>query len=282
MGRGAAGTAAARRRGNFEPAMCCFSAVARPVSLWQRLLHPRSASSSVEVARTRIFARRERPGWQTLVYQMELTTAHEVAMILPLPVALPAREDSVAFVDLSAHADFFTRLERLFAVLPPASKGARGLVPRVGRATLIVHRVGAFEASWVPTAGDFDRLDARFRLPPGFLASLPQYADHGFAVFRLAPARSLAIHPMALRFPTRDAARLFFPTVHVHDGHVHPTATFDHRLYWQGAAASPGDETALMPVASAFPTVPAVLDEAAPVFARALRGELPNMDTWVS
>ena len=38
---------------------------------------------------------------------------------------------------------------------------------------------------------------------------------------------------MAFEFPTRDAARLFFPTVHVHDGSFHPMAHFDHSLYCQ-------------------------------------------------
>ena len=38
---------------------------------------------------------------------------------------------------------------------------------------------------------------------------------------------------MAFEFPRRDADRLLFPTVHVHDGQFHPTAEFDHALYCQ-------------------------------------------------
>jgi hypothetical protein len=41
------------------------------------------------------------------------------------------------------------------------------------------------------------------------------------------------IHPMAFAFPTRHPDRLFFPTVHVHDGKVHTAAEFDHQLYCQ-------------------------------------------------
>ena len=39
---------------------------------------------------------------------------------------------------------------------------------------------------------------------------------------------------MAFRFPTRDATTLFFPTMHVHDGTIPESATFDHALYCQG------------------------------------------------
>ena len=33
-----------------------------------------------------------------------------------------------------------------------------------------------------------------------------------------------------------EASKLFFPTVHIHDGKVHKTAAFDHALYCQGVA----------------------------------------------
>jgi hypothetical protein len=41
---------------------------------------------------------------------------------------------------------------------------------------------------------------------------------------------------MALSFPVREGGKLFFPTVHIHDGKVHPTERFDHTLYaqWDG------------------------------------------------
>lgn len=262
--------------------MCCFSAAAaiRP-SFWRRLL---SRGGTVHVAKTRIFARR-RGDLQTLVYAMQLTAAREVAMILPLPVALPTDDDAVRFVDLSDHPDFFDRLERCFWVDPPLSRSSKGVrfapqsLPR-----LVVHRVGAFDASYVPGAAHFDRLDPRFRLPGGFLDALPQYADHGFAVFQLAAGRNKHIQPMAFHFPPRDAERLFFPTVHVHDGAVHADARFDHTLYWQGPEPDPSqsDRTAPKSVDLEFRTVPIeVLDPDAPLHARTLTGRLPNADTWV-
>jgi len=42
----------------------------------------------------------------------------------------------------------------------------------------------------------------------------------------------------AFTFPHAKGAKLFFPTVHVHDGEVHKTAEFDHELYLQPKNAS--------------------------------------------
>lgn len=38
---------------------------------------------------------------------------------------------------------------------------------------------------------------------------------------------------MAFEFPRANPAKLFFPTIHIHDGKVHATADFDHVLYCQ-------------------------------------------------
>lgn len=144
----------------------------------------------------------------------------------------------------------------------------------------MVHAVGSFEASFVPSMADWDRLDPRFRLPVDTWARLGDYADWGFAVFRLAPGKQATIHPMAFRFRTRDPRRLFFPTVHVHDGQVHATARFDHWLYYQ--LADPGhdggdERSTLTPTAD----VAGLLAPGVPVRRRALRGRLPNRDTWI-
>jgi hypothetical protein len=207
--------------------MCCFS---RPVKL---------------VAGTRIFARALDGGLQALVYQMKLTLDAELAMILPLPVAAATGDDAVRFVDLSGYEGLFDDLDRAFPPLVSYAKG--GLMParRAVRATLAVHTVGDFEASYVPSVTDFDRLDPRFRLPAATWDRLPAYRDHGFAVFKLRQARrglwrrvfgggrAQTFHPMALTFPRRDPDALFFPTVHVHDGEVHDRAGFDHALFCQ-------------------------------------------------
>src|SRR4029079_513166 len=97
--------------------------------------------------------------------------------------------------------------------------------------------VGSFEASFVPTVNDFSRLDERFRLPGNAFDKLAGYKKYGFAVFKLKPGEQ-KVHPMAFEFPTASTSRLFFPTVHIHDGKVHDRAGFDHALYCQSTASS--------------------------------------------
>jgi hypothetical protein len=214
--------------------MCCFSPVSAASSVLSRLFFP---PKPPRVFGTRIFARMDR-GRQALVYSMTISVRGDVAMILPLPVPPDGGEDAVEFVDLEGYADFFEDMAGLFLVEPPAAKGGvmRG-GPSLSLPRLVVHAVGSFEASFVPTMRDFSRLDPRFRIADDVWRNLPVYADWGFAVFKLAPGRKKKIHPMALRFPTRAPGRLFFPTVHVHDGAVEAKASFDHRLFHQGGQA---------------------------------------------
>lgn len=271
--------------------MCCFSPVTRPLSsdrgmtrlLWRlrRLIGGSygAAQEVVTVAGTRIFARRESPGVQSLAYSMELSVAGEVAMILPLPVAPGSGEGALTFVDLSSRSRFFDELEYLF-LLPGEEKPRGGPAPSRAQPQLVVHTVGAYEASFVPTVADFSRLDPRFRLPESTWEALGDYQDYGFAVFKLARARRTRVHPMAFRFQTRAADRLFFPTVHVHDGQVHAQAHFDHALYYQrqDGVLTGGDERSdYMPSDDNG----GLLLPAHWVFRRRLVGPLPNRDTWV-
>jgi hypothetical protein len=200
--------------------MCCFS---RPV---------------LYVAQTRIFARRVSPERQTLVYQMTVQTQEPTAMILPLPVRLPAREDDVHFVSLKPYPGFFADVARLFQPpRPRSSNKGGGDAPRAAAAPrLVVHEIGEFVASFVPTMKDFSRLDPRFVIKPEVWKQIPGYDDYGFAVFQLkTPDGTQAqVHPMAFSFATRHADKLFFPTVHIHDGTVHKQEKFDHQLYAQG------------------------------------------------
>jgi hypothetical protein len=196
--------------------MCCFS---RPVK---------------DVAATKIFARSSTKERQFLVYEMKLAADEDLAMILPLPVPKNSAEDAVRFVDLSDYADFFKDMATGFPAPASAgrslgdSKGSKGDAAK----PLAVVEVGNFEASFVPSIADFARLDERFRLPAGTWDALPDYKDYGFAVFKLKQGVK-QIHPMAFEFPRRDPKRLFFPTVHVHDGKVHSKADFDHALFLQ-------------------------------------------------
>jgi hypothetical protein len=191
--------------------MCCFSG---PVT---------------SVRATNIFARALPDQRQALVYSMSLNTPKDVAMILPLPVAEGSGEDALKFVSFEKYPDFFSDLNRCF----PQARSFKSDAPLAAAAgPLKVHEVGNFNASFIPTVKDFSRVDRQFRLPDGVWEKLGDYAKYGFAVFKLRKGDA-KVHPMAFTFPSAMPGKLFFPTVHIHDGEVHPKADFDHVLYAQ-------------------------------------------------
>jgi hypothetical protein len=151
-------------------------------------------------------------------------------MILPLPTPPSPPEDAVRFIDLSGYPQFFDDIAEEFTRALRRSSAASAAFG--SKPTLKVHDVGSFQASFVPHLRDFARLDSRFRLPDQSWDQMPQYCDHAFAVFKLR-AGEKKVHPMAFEFPRRNPQKLFFPTVHVHDGIVEAKAYFDHSLYFQ-------------------------------------------------
>lgn len=177
---------------------------------------------------TKIFTRKAAPDRQYLVYEMGYQAPEELAMILPLPIAKNAGEESIRFIDLSNYGEFFNDLDspfdkylgRSLSITPP------------NNSRLKVHHVGSFEASFVPSPGDFGKLDPRFTLPPELWSELAVYQDYGFAVFRLKPEVN-QVHPMAMEFKSNCHGALFFPTMHIHDRQFKLAAEFDHRLYCQ-------------------------------------------------
>jgi hypothetical protein len=235
-------------------------------------------SGPVSVQATQIFARLLGGGRQVLVYQMEYQASAPTAMVLPLPVALPAHEDSLEFIDLKSYPDFFLELERAFPqrrVIPTAGIARKSLG---ATRSLRVESVGDFVASFVPRIADFKRLDSRFVLPESVWAKLPPYADYGFAVFQLAQLSGKP-HPMAFSFPTRLTKSVFFPTVHIHDGLVHPQERFDHALYTQDAGW--GGEGSAGPLREYLrnPLAASLVDLEAGARKLVLEGSLPNQDT---
>ncbi|MBS2019307.1 MAG: hypothetical protein JST00_40965 [Deltaproteobacteria bacterium] len=244
--------------------MCCFSG---PVRF---------------VGQTHIFARALGHGRQALVYGMTVEAEADVAMILPLPVPPGTAEDDVSFVDLSEYPELFDDLQRAFP--PPAAAFGAPAARPAAKPLLSVKKVGAFEASFVPSIDDFERLDPRFQLPDSLVGTFPGYADHGFAVFQLAGGARAHVHPMAFTFPRRDPAALFFPTVHVHDGVAHPTASFDHQLYCQWSHPLPELWWRPGPPASHHVDVGRALglvDGDQPIATLTLIGERPNEDVWI-
>ncbi len=196
--------------------MCCF------------------AKSVLSVSNTNLFARLSGNGTQFLVYQMQFKSEQVNAMILPLPTALPARDEAVRFESFEKYDHFFSDLNAGFPTdSPPPTRALT--VDSKAVEKLEVHDVGQFVASFVPTLADFDRLDPQFVIPKESWDKIPEYSDYGFAVFQLKELSGKP-HPMALEFPTRWRDRIFFPTVHIHDGQVHKFEEFDHMLYAQDSA----------------------------------------------
>src|SRR5262245_25963630 len=168
--------------------MCCFS---RAVDV---------------VADTNIFARSSKEARQFLVYSMTLSAKEDLAMILPIPVPKESKEDAVRFINLEKYPDFFQDMNNGF---PPPPTRAQGNTFGLGSKAepLPVVEVGSFEASFVPSVKDFDRLDERFRLPTEVWNKLPRYKNYGFTVFKLKKGAK-TIHPMAFEFPRAKPEKL--------------------------------------------------------------------------
>ena len=195
--------------------MCCFS-------------------SSVEsVTNTRIFGRNSGKGTQFVAYQMHFSSKVRNAMILPLPTKEGVREESLRFLDLSSYGRVFSDLGQGFPSIAPTDNiESRSLSETAAESTLRVHKVGTFQASFVPHMKEFHRLDPAFVIKEEVWRKLPVYQDYSFAVFQLQDLDGEP-HPMAFEFETRFPDSVFFPTVHIHDGQVHATEEFDHTLYCQ-------------------------------------------------
>lgn len=193
-------------------------------------------------------------------------------------------EDAV-LDDLHAGLSFYRRDGQggLFPTYPPQGVVMSAPVSQALSAPLVVHSVGSFEASYVPTRADFSRLDRRFHLPEEVWDGLPRYADWGFAVFKLKKGKAKRIHPMAFRFPTRDPRRIFFPTIHVHDGELKATASFDHALYFQPPILGSSDVLSGYAARELIDPTGArgFVDLGAHVGRRTLLGARLNEDTWV-
>lgn len=234
------------------------------------------------VKNTRIYARSHSDGTQFIVYAMSLKSESDTAMVLPIPVAAGSGAEAVKFVNLDQYKTFFDDMERGFPSRQSYAADPFGPAGGARSAKLEVKRVGAYEASFVPKASDFERLDERFQLPIGTWEKLPGYKGFGFVVFKLRKGEH-DVHPMAFSFPSATPDRLFFPTLHIHDGEVHEQAEFDHTLYCQGAGMrpnqwqeSPGVAGQFMETAKTF----GIVFGAHHVYRRPVKGMLANTD-WL-
>lgn len=191
------------------------------------------AKPVTDVANTSIFVA-DRGTHHVTVYSMEVSMIGENAMILPVPCVGGTSHGggAVAFINLEEYPEFFSDMDKLF---PASQKRSRGRGSRLLGKYIEVQEVGDYEASFVASAKEFDRLDPRFKIPENCWHSLPDYKDYGFVVFRLKPSAKgkTKYHPMAYSYKPLNENRLFFPTVHVHDGEVPWSTKYDHKLYFE-------------------------------------------------
>jgi hypothetical protein len=245
--------------------MCCFSREA-------------------QVAATNIFSRPSKGDGQYLVYSMTLKAKEELAMILPIPTPKSSKEDAVSFINLEKYPTFFEEMHSGFPI--PPSRGKKDDAkspPTLAAPKLKVVEVGSFVASFVPTLKDFARLDEQFRLPEGTWDKLPKYKDYGFAVFKLKKGEQ-KVHPMAFEFPRADKFKLFFPTVHIHDGKVHANAAFDHSLYCQDADTGMRWEESPQPAGMFMKKIDeakGVVNGKGHVYRKRMVGTFKNEDVWL-
>jgi hypothetical protein len=195
--------------------MCCFS---QPVD---------------SVSQTRIFGRLTKQKSQFVAYQMRYQSKHANAMILPVPIQISTKRRPIRFIDMSAYPDFFRDLERGFPTQKLATE-SRPSGADSQREMLKVHKVGKFEASFVPSINHFEKLDPRFSISKNIWNKIPDYSNYGFVVFQLNEL-SGEPHPMAFEFSTRLTDTIFLPTIHIHDGEVHRREQFDHTMYVQNS-----------------------------------------------
>jgi len=219
---------------------------------------------------------------QVIVYDMYLSTVSDTAMVLPIPISHRSNLE-VEFVDLSEYENFFDEVNNLF----PKLRSRNLAVAAAGDlGYLEVKQVGSFEASFVPSQSEFSRLDPRFSLSESILEKLPQYVNYGFVVFKLRKGES-NIHPMAFWFETSEIKKLFYPTIHVHDGEVHEHEEFSHTLYAQGDLVSyPGLSSTVSTSGSEIlkdisVKSKGVVSRDSEIHRQYLIGELPNKDIWV-
>ena len=236
------------------------------------------------VSNTNLFARLSGKGTQFLVYQMTYEAKNPVAMILPIPVALPAHENAVRFLNLKPYPTFF---RDCYAAFPAPMTFGRGNSAKddehISKAAepIRVETVGDFEASFVPSQRDFHRIDSRFRISKAAFQKLPQYRDYGFVVFQFKETHGTP-HPMAFEFPTRDTNHLYFPTVHIHDGLVHPREHFDHMLYYQGGGVEGMRSTGAAHKHIAIEKTLGIVEGKTVLQRIPLDGFLPNQDWWLT
>lgn len=182
--------------------MCIFTGVVEPI-----------------VSATKIFVAMLSLSAQLTVYQNNVQTAGNVAMILPVPNPLGS---GVTMVDLSGYRTFFDDLQADLPNRPrfqTLSFGSLSSHANEPAPVLAIQRVGAYDVSVAGTLDDLLRLDwSHFALMPHVVDVLKEHyaKDFAFVVARLR--ESATPHPLAYIHNPFNEHSMFVPTRH--EGHT--------------------------------------------------------------
>ena len=176
----------------------------------------------VKVTSTKIWVSPNNTGTRQLtIYSNNVDTHKKNAMILPVPTT---DADSIRFIDFSFYQRFFNDCQSCFRSTKPllySSSQTLGISlsnNRFKRSTLIVHDVGSYKASIVPSLADFDRLDKSVFRVTGDLGNMLQRtysSGFSFIVCQLEKG-AINYHPFAYTHTLAQNGKLFVPTKHWH------------------------------------------------------------------
>lgn len=211
-----------------------------------------------EVSGTRILVAPLPDNRQLVVYENQVTSTTDNAMILPVPCD---PDGVITMVDMSGYTDIFEDCEKYFEPPSPSYDSnnwgsGKDEYDLASFAAIEVLQVGAYKVSIVPSIDDLDRLDDEvFKLTPKTKSVLSAHYARGFqfVVCMFSAADSIQHHhPIAYthpRLPTPFGITLFVPTVHEH-GSTHDDtkkppsglvdAHFDHTIYSVNTAPDGG------------------------------------------
>lgn len=172
------------------------------------------------VAKTRIFIAPIGATSQVLVYENEVHSASENAMILPIP-ATP--EGEVKWINMQTIPSIFDACDELFPQGSPDYGGSfafGGVTASWGpKRQLEVEKVGGYACSHVPALPDFERLSATFKIPVNIrkvlVASYGEPGAWSFIVCQFDRTKS-AMHPIAFQCNRMRDGKCFIPTRHAH------------------------------------------------------------------
>jgi hypothetical protein len=217
---------------------------------------------------------------QQLVIGMRISASTDTALIVPLPIRPGCGDHEVKLTLLTQRRAFFAAIAQGFQSTANTNQRRdeeEDDAPRTVRYTY----ADPIQTVYVPSPVGFNALDEAFRLPRAVLAANPQYGSYAFLVHVLPAGHNIRVVPVAVEFPTRDPAHIFFPTVVSLGGPVADVALQDVTVYTQRVHHLALDETR-DPAGDFMVTDGGIVAPEHLVQRQVLYGSKPNEDTRIA